>query len=375
MLHSVALAILATSAWHALSIARPAPQPSIEAPATQAQVAHQTADTQPTSALPSAPPPASAQPPQTVAREPLPRVTEYTVKSGDTLRSIAAKFNVDLDVLVWSNDLIVPDLIRTEERIFVPPPSTLIHQVRAGDTLRSVAQVYEADLRKIIEINQLTSPDVIVVGQRLLVPGRVPLRPVPVPPQASRPTPIQSVEVVEGPQENQLEAAAVDMRPAPTPEPAPRTPQEAFIRSIAAPAQASRGATGVPASVTIAQAILESYWGTSRLAREANNYFGIKAKERPGTAGVMWIDAWEVLNGRNVIRREPFRAYASIADSFEDHARFFLQNGRYARAVAAMDEPRRFAQEIHRAGYATDPGYSTKLIGLMDQYNLYRYDR
>jgi flagellum-specific peptidoglycan hydrolase FlgJ len=127
--------------------------------------------------------------------------------------------------------------------------------------------------------------------------------------------------------------------------------------------------------VTIAQAILESYWGTSRLAREANNYFGIKAKERPGTAGVMWIDAWEVLNGRNVIRREPFRAYASIADSFEDHARFFLQNGRYARAVAAMDEPRRFAQEIHRAGYATDPGYSTKLIGLMDQYNLYRYDR
>ena len=79
----------------------------------------------------------------------------------------------------------------------------------------------------------------------------------------------------------------------------------------------------MPASVTIAQAILESNWGLSRLAQENGNYFGIKALGKEGTAGVVWYDTWEVLGGRNVTLRAPFRAYRELADSFVDHGRFF----------------------------------------------------
>jgi len=58
----------------------------------------------------------------------------------------------------------------------------------------------------------------------------------------------------------------------------------------------------MPASVTIAQAILETYWGSSRLAREANNYCGIKDQTRLGYAGSVSFDVWEVIGGRNVVR-------------------------------------------------------------------------
>jgi flagellar protein FlgJ len=126
--------------------------------------------------------------------------------------------------------------------------------------------------------------------------------------------------------------------------------------------------------VTLAQAILESYWGSSRLAREANNYFGIKAQMRGGTAGSIWLNVWEVISGRNVVQSQAFRAYNSTAESFVDHGLFFVENGRYARAMAVKNDPKQFAREINRAGYASDPAYASKLIGLMDRYGLYRYD-
>src|SRR4029450_3062974 len=92
------------------------------------------------------------------------------------------------------------------------------------------------------------------------------------------------------------------------------TPQERFISSIGEAAVRSADDTGVPASVTIAQAILESYWGSSRLAREQNNYFGIKAQTRGGSAGSVRFDVWEVIGGRNVVQSQAFRAYNSIAE-------------------------------------------------------------
>ena len=130
----------------------------------------------------------------------------------------------------------------------------------------------------------------------------------------------------------------------------------------------------MPASVTIAQAILESYWGSSRLATDARNYFGIKAQPRGGNAGSVSFAVWEVIGGRNVVQNQAFRAYNSVADSFVDHGLFFLQNPRYAAAMAVKDDARKFAVAISRAGYATDPAYASKLIGLMDRYNLYRFD-
>jgi flagellar protein FlgJ len=152
------------------------------------------------------------------------------------------------------------------------------------------------------------------------------------------------------------------------------TPQEQFIAGIAPAAVDSQDATGVPASVTIAQAIIESYWGSSRLSAEDNNYFGIKGDSQPGTAGVVWFDTWEVRGGRSVMINAPFRAYNSMAESFVDHGNFFLDNSRYASAMAVKDDARQFAQAIARDGYATDPGYAGKLIQLMDRYDLYRYD-
>ena len=147
--------------------------------------------------------------------------------------------------------------------------------------------------------------------------------------------------------------------------------RDAFVQTIGAAAQASDRATGVPASVTVAQAILESNWGQSQLSTRANNLFGIKASR--GMPSIT-MPTWEVLNGKNVTVQAPFRAYNSLQESIDDHAQFFHRNSRYARALAVKADPRAFARAIHAAGYATDPAYADKLITLMDRHNLYRFD-
>lgn len=149
--------------------------------------------------------------------------------------------------------------------------------------------------------------------------------------------------------------------------------QDDFINTVGAAARRSRQATGVPASVTVAQAILESDWGRSRLTRQGNNLFGIKALTAPGPAGVISLSTWEYLDGNDVVVQAPFRAYFSLEESVEDHGRFF--RGRtYRQAMAVADDPRAFARAIQDAGYATDPEYASKLIRLMDRYDLYRFD-
>jgi hypothetical protein len=150
--------------------------------------------------------------------------------------------------------------------------------------------------------------------------------------------------------------------------------QRAFIERIGAAARESQRAMGVPASVTIAQAILESNWGRSRLAREGKNLFGIKALNGPGSAGTISLPTWEHLDGRDVVVEQPFKAYASVDDSIKDHGEFFRRNRRYRAALAVAADARAFARAIHEAGYATDPAYPGKLIGLMDRFDLYRYD-
>ena len=150
--------------------------------------------------------------------------------------------------------------------------------------------------------------------------------------------------------------------------------ESAFILKAAAAARSSQWVTDVPASVTIAQAILESDWGRSELSTEYNNYFGIKALTKPGSAGVAWFDVWEVIDDEDVIQTEPFRAYNNAVESFVDHGEFFLGNRRYRRALAVRSDPRAFARAINRAGYATDPDYAPKLIELMDRFDLYIYD-
>jgi hypothetical protein len=147
-----------------------------------------------------------------------------------------------------------------------------------------------------------------------------------------------------------------------------------FISVVAEAARDSQQTTGVPASVTIAQAILESDWGKSLLASKAFNFFGIKAQHGPGPAGEINMNTWEVLNGANTVVNAAFKAYHNIFESVEDHGRFLRDNPRYSAAFQPACNAQEFARRINAAGYATDPAYSSKLIGLMDKYNLYQYD-
>jgi mannosyl-glycoprotein endo-beta-N-acetylglucosaminidase len=149
-----------------------------------------------------------------------------------------------------------------------------------------------------------------------------------------------------------------------------------FINAVGDAAQRSRKTTGVPASVTVAQAILESDWGRSRLARQGNNLFGIKALgTASGPAGVVSLATWEHVDGGDVVVQAPFKAYYTLQQSIEDHAGFFRRNKRYSPAMAVAGDAQAFARAIQDAGYATDPSYASKLIALMDRYNLYRFDQ
>ena len=157
--------------------------------------------------------------------------------------------------------------------------------------------------------------------------------------------------------------------------PAPLGDHDAFITALGQAAYASQGATGVPASVTVAQAILESNWGESLLTRLANNYFGIKAIGQLGNDGVVWMRTREYdANGAAYVTQAPFRAYKTVLDSVADHTRLFVQGSLYRAAMQATSDPDEFAQRIAAAGYSTDPSYSAKLIGLMVKYDLYRFD-
>lgn len=143
-----------------------------------------------------------------------------------------------------------------------------------------------------------------------------------------------------------------------------------FIAFVGRHARSAMAATGVPASVTVAQAILETGWGKHTIG-SAKNLFGIKGR---GPAGSVRVPTREFLNGQWVTIEAAFAKYDSFAQSIEDHAKFFLRNKRYAAALKVKDDPDSFAREIHKAGYATAPDYASQLIALMKRHNLYRFD-
>jgi hypothetical protein len=158
-------------------------------------------------------------------------------------------------------------------------------------------------------------------------------------------------------------------------DPAPATRAD-FIAAAGPLAKASKAATGVPAAVTLAQGILESASGT--LTAGANNYFGIKAQlVSPGifrwgtlAVGCVHKPTNEVEGGRTVRRIGQFRMYPSMRESFDDHGLFLQQNTRYAPAFAVADDAEKFAKAVAKAGYATDPSYSSLLIKLMNDKTL-----
>ena len=162
------------------------------------------------------------------------------------------------------------------------------------------------------------------------------------------------------------------------PQPSPPVPTD--VRSMAKPqfiefvgqnARRAMAATGVPASVTVAQAILETGWGKHTVG-EAKNLFGIKGR---GPAGSVRAPTKEFVGGKWITVDADFAKYDSFEQSITDHAGFFLRNRRYAKALGVKDDPDAFARAIHKAGYATAPNYSGRLIEIMRQNNLYRFDR
>ena len=146
--------------------------------------------------------------------------------------------------------------------------------------------------------------------------------------------------------------------------------QQTFISQVAPGAIAAARKYGVPASVTIAQAIDESGWGQSTLATRDHNLFGIKGT---GPAGSVSLATQEYQNGQLVASTSSFRVYNNTAESIDDHGKLLATSGYYRTSMADRQSPNAFAQALTGV-YATDPSYGTKLISLMRQYDLYRYD-
>lgn len=123
---------------------------------------------------------------------------------------------------------------------------------------------------------------------------------------------------------------------------------------------------GVPASIALAQAILESGAGTGDLSSQANNHFGIKC-HKDWTGSSVKHDDDEA--------QECFRKYENVYDSFQDYAAF-LKGRKWYQPLFKLDKNdyKGWAYGLKKAGYATDPGYPTKLIGIIERYQLDKYD-
>lgn len=310
-----------------------------------------------------------------------PSTTSYTVKSGDTLSAIAAANGVSLaNLLSWNNlslqaiiypgqkltiqnannaTVTTPNAPSTNTTPTVTPSTNRSYTVKSGDTLYGIAAKLGTNVQTLLSLNGLQLSSTIYVGQVLKTNGA----PVagagtatgtatPVTPTVSKPAAPNGVSTAG------LSAA-----------------QAAWLRTAVVDAQAATAGTGVLASVTVAQAILESGWGQSALASAPyHNLFGIK-KGFGWTGAVVNMNTSEFENGKWVTVVAPFRAYGSQMASFQDHTNFLLANSRYA-ANGVTNAPNYIAMAtgLQAAGYATAPTYAIALINLVERYNLQSLD-
>ena len=145
---------------------------------------------------------------------------------------------------------------------------------------------------------------------------------------------------------------------------------QAFIQSVAQGAINGWHTYQVLPSVTVAQAILESGWGSSYLSTAAHNLFGIKGSYNGNS---IRLQTREVYNGQSVYIYDNFRAYANNDQSVEDHGAFLNQNSRYHNLLGDTSYVS-VANKLRADGYATDPNYASALINLVQTYGLDRLD-
>jgi hypothetical protein len=142
---------------------------------------------------------------------------------------------------------------------------------------------------------------------------------------------------------------------------------ENYISKYSSAAVAEMDRYGIPASITLAQGILESGNGESRLAVEGKNHFGIKCHSN-----------W---NGKTIVedddeKGECFRKYSKVSESYRDHSLFLTERGRYSFLFEYQKtDYKKWAKGLKKAGYATNPKYPTLLIDLIERYDLSRFDK
>lgn len=142
--------------------------------------------------------------------------------------------------------------------------------------------------------------------------------------------------------------------------------REEYIKKYAELAVSEMIRSGIPASITLAQACLESGNGNSELSVKSNNHFGIKCKS-----------SWR---GKRVYhdddaKGECFRKYKSVEESFIDHSDFLMVNPRYGRLFELeLTDYKGWARGLKKAGYATNPHYANHLIKIIEEHKLYLYD-
>lgn len=140
-----------------------------------------------------------------------------------------------------------------------------------------------------------------------------------------------------------------------------------YVQTFSEIAQLEMKAYGIPASITLAQGLLESGFGKGELAMKTNNHFGIKCHTG-------WQGDYDFHDDDE--KGECFRKYNHPMYSYRDHSIFLKNRSRYASLFdLRKDDYKKWAYGLKKAGYATDKRYPTKLISLIEKYNLHKYDR
>lgn len=170
---------------------------------------------------------------------------------------------------------------------------------------------------------------------------------------------VETVEVVKTEKTEEVKTPEIEA------EVKPPSSTAVYIATYADIAKEEMRRYKIPASITLAQGILESASGKGRLAVKANNHFGIKC--HGWTGAKIYHD-----DDRS---QECFRKYKEAKSSYEDHSKFLTGRGRYADLFKLkQDDYKGWAKGLKKAGYATDRKYPDKLISLIERYKLYEYD-
>jgi flagellum-specific peptidoglycan hydrolase FlgJ len=156
-----------------------------------------------------------------------------------------------------------------------------------------------------------------------------------------------------------------------------------FIEKLAPYAVATMKQYGIPASVVLAQASIESSdsqgnWGASPLATEDLNFFGIKSRRKNGVPTEPYCEhntrEWNKKLKSYEIEREPFRKFKTVQECFDRHAELLSGDERYAPAMKVASDRYKFALQLQLCGYATEPKYASMLIGRIDNWDMAKFD-